>query len=54
MFADDTNLFFSHENLDDLISLVSCELNKFSDWFKLNEQSLNINKTNLILLSSKK
>ena len=29
MFADDTNLFFSHENLDDLISLVNCELIKF-------------------------
>ena len=27
MFADDTNLIFSHENLDDLISVANCELN---------------------------
>jgi hypothetical protein len=53
MFADDTNLFFSYENLDDLISLVNCELNKFSNWFKLNKLSLNINKTNIMLFSSK-
>ena len=52
MFADVINLIFSHENLDDLISLVNCELNKFSNWFKFNKLSININKTNFSFFSS--
>ena len=53
MFADDTNLFFSHENLDDHISLVNCELDKFLNWFKLNKLSSSINKTNSLSLVQK-
>ena len=36
MFADDTNLFLSGINVDDL-SDMNCELNKISLWFKANK-----------------
>ena len=45
MFADDTNLFLSGINVDDLFSDMNCELNKISLWFKANKLSLNLAKT---------
>ena len=49
MFADDTNLFFSHKDLNELTNIVNCELNKISLWLKINKLSLNIKKTHFIL-----
>jgi hypothetical protein len=54
LFADDTNMFFSHSSFDTLLTLVNNELLKISKWFKLNKLSLNIKKTNYILFSSKR
>ena len=48
MFADDTNVVFSHNNLLELIHTLNLELIKISSWFKCNKLSLNINKTNFI------
>ena len=45
MFADDTNLFLSDINADDLFSHMDCELNKISLWFKASKLSLNLTKT---------
>ena len=45
MFADDTNLFLSGINADDLFSHMNCELNKISLWFKASKLSLNLTKT---------
>lgn len=52
MFADDTNFFYSHDNLDDIISTVNLELKKCSDWLNSNRLSLNIDKTHYIIFSS--
>lgn len=52
MFADDTNLFFSDSNLNNLIEVVNSELDKISLWFKLNKLSLNVNKTNFIFFKA--
>ena len=49
MFADDTNLFISGINVDDLFSDMNCELNKISLWFKANKLSLNLTKTKYAL-----
>ena len=46
LFADDTNVFYSHTDLNILITTLNLELNKLSSWFKSNKLSLNINKTN--------
>jgi hypothetical protein len=52
MFADDTNLFFKHKDLNILLSTINEELSKISRWFKLNKLALNIKKK-LIILSLK-
>ena len=48
IFADDTNIFYSHKNLDTLAHTLNLELLKISTWFKCNKLSLNVNKTNFI------
>ena len=53
LFADDTNLFLSHSNIDVLYQLANTELYNISQWFKLNKLSLNIKKTNYVLFSNK-
>ena len=53
MFADDTNIFISGDNLDNLTSVVNIELSKISSWFSANLLSLNIKK-NYILFSNQK
>ena len=54
LFADDTNLFFSHKNPNTLEQIINSELVKIDTWFKCNKLSLNINKTNYILFRSHK
>ena len=44
MFADDTNLFIKDKNLGSLVANANNELDKISNWFKLNKLSLNIKK----------
>jgi hypothetical protein len=36
-FADDTNEFFSHNDLHVLTNTINTELLKFSEWFKANK-----------------
>ena len=45
MFADDTNLFFSHKNIKDRFQAVNSELGKVFRWFNANKLSLNGDKT---------
>ena len=45
MFADVTNLFYSHHNIKELFTTVNKELQKLGDWFTSNKLSLNIKKT---------
>ena len=41
IFADDTTLFFSGEDIATLIDTINCELKKLLCWFKANKLSLN-------------
>ena len=52
LFADDSNVFVSHKNYEELFQLVNQELKKITDWFKSNKLSLNLNKTSYILFCS--
>ena len=54
MFADDTNVFMSCNSTVDLVSKINTELEKVDKWFKANKLSLNLDKTNYILFSSKR
>ena len=53
MFADDKNLFYSHQNINDLFSTVNSELECINQWFKANKLSLNIKKTKYALFHKK-
>ena len=44
LFADDTNLFYSGKDIDELCSVVSIELDKLCIWFQVNKLSLNTSK----------
>ena len=44
MFADNTNLFASHSNIDELLKIVNQEIEKISNWLKINKLSLNVEK----------
>ena len=49
LFADDTNLFISHNDPVYLINTLNGELNKLSTWFAANRLSLNLAKTNFMV-----
>ena len=49
LFADDTNLFISHNDPVYLINTLNTELNKLSTWFAANRLSLNLSKTNFMV-----
>ena len=48
LFADDSNLFFSHKNLQTLESIVNNELCNIHEWLCANRLSLNTDKTNYV------
>jgi exonuclease III len=54
LFADDTNIFLSHPNLNTLTHIFNRELIQVSNWFKANKLSLNVKKTNYIHFTKKK
>ena len=52
MFADDTNLFISDSNIENLFETMNEELKKVAKWFKANKLSLNISETKYSLFHS--
>ena len=44
-FADDTNLFFSHSDINIFFEKMNKELTNVSNWFNANNLSLNVKKT---------
>ena len=44
MFADDTNLFYSHKIIKTLFQIVNSELKLLNEWFLPNKLSLNAKK----------
>ncbi len=53
LFADDTNLFYSGKDIDELCRVVSMELDKLCIWFQVNKLSLNTSKTNFMVFTNK-
>ena len=45
LFADDTNIFCSGDNLKELLKEVTNEMNKIKLWFDKNKLSLNLTVT---------
>ena len=54
MYADDSSLFFSGEDGNDLIQLANTELLKIYQWLNANKLSLNVKKSKYMLFSKSK
>ena len=54
LFADDTNLFYSGENVEQLNKTINAEMQNISQWLIDNQLTLNIKKTNYIVFKSTK
>ena len=53
LFADDTSLFYSDDNIHILNHTINNELLKFDCWMKANKLSVNIKKTNYVVFESR-
>ena len=51
LFADDTTVYMTSNNMKHLYTIVNHELDNLTDWFRANKLSLNISKTNYMLFS---
>ena len=49
LFADDSNMFITGKNPDDLVIKMNAEIVKVVDWLKINKLSLNLKKTHFII-----
>ena len=48
LFADDTNIFFSHNDPNQVMEIVNNELKKLSSWFQANKLSISIKKNQIL------
>ena len=51
LYADDTNMFVTVKNIENLIFLMNTELKKIVIWLNANKLSLNVKKTHFIISS---
>ena len=54
MYADDTTICYSSDNIDDLNAVVNAELTRLNDWLRGNKLSLSIIKTQTMVIGSKR
>ena len=52
IFADDTNIYYDSDTIEDLTKKVNNELKYVKRWLDANKLSLNISKTNYIIFHS--
>ena len=51
LFANNTTIFLTSNNVDELYAMLNLDLNTISDWFKANKLTLNISKTNYMVFT---
>jgi hypothetical protein len=49
LFADDTNIFFSHDDMPKLMNIVNSQMQNISEWLRANMLSLNEKKSNFMI-----
>ena len=54
ILADDTNIFISGKNLQDLSRIMNNKLKLLVEWLTCNKLSLNVSKTNFMIFRSRK
>ncbi len=53
MYADDTNISFQSNKFDELQDLMNIELGKLKEWLNVNKLSLNVAKTEFMVIGSR-
>ena len=54
LFADDSNMFLSGKNIDELVSSMNSEMEKVIDWLNVNKVSLNLKKTHYMIFRGRR
>ena len=54
LFADDTNIFVSGDDVTEISETLSKQLDKLNSWFAVNKLSLNVSRTNYMIFGNKK
>ena len=54
LFADDTNIFFSHKDFNLLSETLNSEMCKLTQWCRANKLSINFKKLNFMVLDHAK
>ncbi len=54
LFADDTSILFANKNLDLIEQTVNTQLTNVSEWLLANKLSLNVSKSNFLIISPRK
>ena len=52
LYADDTNLFYESKNLNEEIEVINSELKLVENWCSRNKPTVNMDKTNFIIIKS--
>ena len=53
LIADDTNVFISGKNIENLSQIMNNELEKLAKWLQVNKLSLNVDKTHYLIFTLK-
>ena len=53
LFADDTTVYVQHDSIDGAIQILNSELAKVAERFDSNKLTLNVNKTQMLMMSRK-
>ena len=54
LYADDTTVYVQNDYIDSAIEILNTEMAKVALWFDSNKLTLNVNKTQMIMLSGEK
>ena len=54
LYADDTNVFLTGNDMNVMISTMNVELEKLLLWLQINKLKLNVNKTHYMTFGSKR
>ena len=52
LFADDTNIYYESDDLQEIEKTMNQELKHLSEWLNVNRLALNIKKTNFVIFHS--
>ena len=53
MYADDTNITTSGETIKELEDMLNCELNKVHNWLLVNKLTVNVGKTEYMIIGTR-